>query len=220
MFVCLCVCLKLLLFCCFVFILNLNQSVCTLHDYPEILGDRLISVFWLRFKIMVRIAMPPTKAQTSLRIRFWPQICRCKKGSDWFKGGWELMVIHKVFNSEVFQDWSIINNGENTFIRRKYSCCSLWNYTSLLYRYGLDKDLASWYFFDEMLLCMVPTFKIARNSVSRIALFLAIENYVSNDFWSTFVDSIIVFDCRLSGVIIVSVLIHWISEICKLNNVM
>ena len=29
---------------------------------------------------------------------------------------------------------------------------------------------------------------------------MAIENYVSNDFLSTFVDSINVFDCRISGV--------------------
>ena len=29
---------------------------------------------------------------------------------------------------------------------------------------------------------------------------MAIENSVSNDFWSTIVDSIDVFDCRLSGV--------------------
>ena len=31
---------------------------------------------------------------------------------------------------------------------------------------------------------------------------MAIENSVSNNFWSTFVDSIKVFDCRLSGVFI------------------
>ena len=30
---------------------------------------------------------------------------------------------------------------------------------------------------------------------------MAIENYVSDDFWSTFVDSIDVFDCRLPGVV-------------------
>ena len=30
---------------------------------------------------------------------------------------------------------------------------------------------------------------------------MAIENFVSNDFWSTFLDSINVFDCRLPGVI-------------------
>ena len=31
---------------------------------------------------------------------------------------------------------------------------------------------------------------------------MAIENSVSNYFWSTFVDSINVFDCRLSGVLL------------------
>ena len=31
---------------------------------------------------------------------------------------------------------------------------------------------------------------------------IAIENYVSNKFWSTFVDSINVFDCRLYGVFV------------------
>ena len=29
---------------------------------------------------------------------------------------------------------------------------------------------------------------------------MATKNYVSNDFWSAFVDSMNVFDCRLSGV--------------------
>ena len=29
---------------------------------------------------------------------------------------------------------------------------------------------------------------------------MVIENSVSNDFWSTFVDNINIFDCRLSGV--------------------
>ena len=34
---------------------------------------------------------------------------------------------------------------------------------------------------------------------------MEIENYVSNDFLSAFVDSINVFDCRLPGVIMTSV---------------
>ena len=45
--------------------------------------------------------------------------------------------------------------------------------------------------------------EIARNSVfenRKIGGQMAIENPVSNDFLSTFVDSINVFDCRLSGV--------------------
>ena len=46
---------------------------------------------------------------------------------------------------------------------------------------------------------------IARNSVfychlSPVGRQMTIENSVSNDNWSTFVDSINVFDCRLSGV--------------------
>ena len=46
--------------------------------------------------------------------------------------------------------------------------------------------------------------KIATTSVSDCQLspvgrLMAIENYVSNYFWSTFVDNIEVFDCRLSG---------------------
>ena len=41
--------------------------------------------------------------------------------------------------------------------------------------------------------------KIARNSVF-FGLEMAIENSVSNDFSSTFVDSINIFDCRLSSV--------------------
>ena len=46
---------------------------------------------------------------------------------------------------------------------------------------------------------------IARNSVfdchlSQVGRQMAIENLVSNDFLSTFVDSIDVFDCPLSGV--------------------
>ena len=31
---------------------------------------------------------------------------------------------------------------------------------------------------------------------------MAIKNFVSNDFWSTFVDSINILDCRLSDVCI------------------
>ena len=47
--------------------------------------------------------------------------------------------------------------------------------------------------------------KTARNSVfdchlSPVMRQMAIENFVSNDFQSTFVDSINVFDCPLSGV--------------------
>ena len=47
--------------------------------------------------------------------------------------------------------------------------------------------------------------KIARNSaydchLSPVGRKMAIENSISNDVWSTFVDSINVFDCRLSGV--------------------
>ena len=47
--------------------------------------------------------------------------------------------------------------------------------------------------------------EIARNGVfdchvSPVGRQMAIENLVSNDFLSTFVDSINVFDCRLSGV--------------------
>ena len=50
--------------------------------------------------------------------------------------------------------------------------------------------------------------KIARNSVfdchlSPFRWQMAIKNSVSNDFWSTFVDSINVLDCRLSGMWIV-----------------
>ena len=48
--------------------------------------------------------------------------------------------------------------------------------------------------------------KIARNSVfdchlSPVGRQMTIENSVSNYFLSTFVDSIFVFDCRLSGVV-------------------
>ena len=45
------------------------------------------------------------------------------------------------------------------------------------------------------------------------------QNSVSNDIWSTFVDSIDVFDCHLSGVIIVSAdaLNKWAMQAKKLN---
>ena len=52
--------------------------------------------------------------------------------------------------------------------------------------------------------------KIDRNNVFDCHLSLvwqqmAIENSVSNDFWSTFLDSIAVFDCRLPGVFTIQV---------------
>ena len=44
-------------------------------------------------------------------------------------GGWKLRVI---INRNVFRDWSIINIGKNTFMRRKYIRCNLLNNISLL----------------------------------------------------------------------------------------
>ena len=38
---------------------------------------------------------------------------------------------------------------------------------------------------------------------------MEIENSVSNDFSSTFVDSMNVFDCRLSGVILLNLCLHF-----------
>ena len=51
--------------------------------------------------------------------------------------------------------------------------------------------------------------KIARNSV--FGRQMTIGNSVSNDFLSTFVDSINVFDCRLSGVVPISH-IYYLSQ--------
>ena len=42
--------------------------------------------------------------------------------------------------------------------------------------------------------------RLATNDNRKIGRQMAIENPVSNDFLSTFVDSINFFDCRLSGV--------------------
>ena len=61
--------------------------------------------------------------------------------------------------------------------------------------------------------------KIARNSVfdchlSPVGRQMAIENSVSNDFWSTCIDSIDVFDCRLPGVNNSRTMFQW-KKICQ-----
>ena len=71
------------------------------------------------------------------------------------KRGWK----HSTkFNSKVFRDWSILKLRErNHIIRRENICC---NITAFVVVWLRKKELAFWYFFNEIFLSFrVPTFR-------------------------------------------------------------
>ena len=110
-----------------------------------------------------------------------------------------IKLLNLIWLKILYPTSKLYNPIVHLFLKRtspRYICWTKDNLKS--YCKQLHKNLIKHSIFTEILIAIVAS--RATHANRKIGRQMAIENPVSNDFWSTFVDRINVFDCRISGV--------------------
>ena len=110
-----------------------------------------------------------------------------------------LKLLNLIWLKILYPNSKLYNPIVHLFLKRTSPRYIYWTKDNLKsYCKRLHKNLINIRFLQKFWLPFVAS--RATHGNRKIGRQMAIENHVSNDFWSTFVDRINVFDCRISGV--------------------